>query len=61
MITDETAQRLAVALEHLATAMESHCTPRPIRRSNRKAFERRELDQWINSDSWADDSTGGQS
>ena len=49
MITEDTAQRLAVALEHLATAIESHCTPRPTRR-NRRVHERRELDSWLDSD-----------
>lgn len=60
MITEKTASRLADALEHLATAMETHCTPRPIRR-NRRVYERREIDQWLNSDVWPDDSTGGRS
>ncbi len=58
MITEATAARLATALEHLATAMETHCTPRPIRR-NRKVYERREIDQWLNSDAWPDDRDGG--
>lgn len=63
MITDATATRLAAALEHLATAMETHCTPRPNRRQDRsrKVYERREIDQWLNSDTWPDDRDGGQS
>lgn len=59
MISNATANRLAAALEHLATAMETHCTPRPIRR-NRKVYERRELDQWLSTDTWPDQD-GGQS
>ena len=60
MIDDATANRLAAALEHLATAIETHCTPRPIRR-NRRVYERRELDHWLSADTWPDDHTGGQS
>ena len=61
MIDNATAQRLATALEHLATAIETHCTPRPIRRKNRRVYERRELDSWLNSDVWPADHDGGQS
>ena len=58
MITEDTAQRLANALEHLATAIESHCTPRPTRR-NRRVHERRELDSWLDSDAWPEGRDGG--
>lgn len=51
MITDETAQRLAKSLDRLAAALETHLTPRP-RRTNRKRHEQKELDHWIQTDSW---------
>jgi len=52
-MTDESALRLAEAMNRLAGVLELHLTPKPIRR-NRCRHERRELDQWIATDAWPD-------
>lgn len=57
-MTDQSAERLAEAMNRLSAVLEQHLTPRPIKRQ-RRHHERRELTAWLSEDTWPDDRDGG--